>query len=154
MAGVSIHIDTSQVKKKIAGILKRLDNAEPAMKVIGETALESIQRNFEEGGRPRKWKDLAPSTKIARARRGKWPGKILMVSGAGGGLFGSISYNAYSDKVVMVANKIYAAIHHFGGMAGRGKKVKIPARPFMMIQDEDWQEMKEELSNYILRAQG
>lgn len=152
MAGVSYHIDDAEVKRKIGGILKRLDNAEPGMKLIGETALESIQRNFEEGGRPRKWKRLAPSTRKARKRKGKWPGKILMIAGAAGGLFGTISYKAYSDKVVMIANKVYAAIHHFGGMAGRGKKVKIPARPFMMIQDEDWREMKEELSQFILRG--
>lgn len=152
MAGVSIKVDDSEVKKKIGGILKRMGNAEPAMRIIGETALESIQRNFEVGGRPKEWKRLAPSTRKARRRAGKWPGKILMVRGAGGGLFGSISYNAYSDKVVMVANKIYAAIHHYGGKAGRGHKVKIPARPFMMVQDEDWREMKEELSQFILRG--
>jgi phage gpG-like protein len=27
----------------------------------------------------------------------------------------------------------YAAIHQFGGMAGRGKKVKIPARPYLAV---------------------
>lgn len=30
----------------------------------------------------------------------------------------------------------YAAIHQFGGMAGRGKKVRIPARPFLPV-DKD-----------------
>ncbi len=39
---------------------------------------------------------------------------------------------AKSNLVLVVGpNKVYAAIHEFGGMAGRGKKVKIPARPYV-----------------------
>ena len=31
------------------------------------------------------------------------------------------------------SNKKYAAIHHLGGKAGRGRKVTIPARPYLPI---------------------
>lgn len=34
-------------------------------------------------------------------------------------------------------NVTYAAIHEFGGMAGRGLKTKIPARPFLKPAIED-----------------
>jgi phage gpG-like protein len=54
--------------------------------------------------------------------------------------------------VVLVANKPYAAIQHFGGMAGKGRKVKIPARPYMMIQDEDWAEIKAALNDFIIEG--
>ena len=33
--------------------------------------------------------------------------------------------------------KDYAAIHQFGGQAGRGRKVTIPARPYLGINDQD-----------------
>jgi phage virion morphogenesis protein len=65
----------------------------------------------------------------------------------------SIKVQASSDKVVVGTNVIYAAIQHFGGMAGRGHKVRIPARPFMMIQDEDWKEINEVAADYLLREQ-
>lgn len=31
------------------------------------------------------------------------------------------------------SNKKYAAIHHLGGKAGRGRKVTIPVRPYLPI---------------------
>ena len=30
----------------------------------------------------------------------------------------------------------YAAIHQFGGKAGRGRKVTIPARPFLPVKSD------------------
>ena len=32
---------------------------------------------------------------------------------------------------VIGSDVVYAAIHEFGGMAGRGRRVKIPARPYL-----------------------
>ena len=49
-------------------------------------------------------------------------------------------------------NKIYGAIHQLGGMAGRGHRTKIPARPYLVIQDEDWAEIKEALTDFIIRG--
>ena len=51
------------------------------------------------------------------------------------------------------SNKEYAAIHQFGGMAGRGRKVEIPARPYLpLTTDGDLQpEAREEVLDTILR---
>ncbi|MBW1779057.1 MAG: phage virion morphogenesis protein [Deltaproteobacteria bacterium] len=149
MAGVEIKVDTSDLEKLLSGLLKRMDDLSGPMAVLGETVLASIQENFEAGGRPTAWEPLAPSTIEERTRKDKWPGRILVRTG---GLTGSISYEAFSDKAVVSANKVYAAIHHFGGKAGRGRKTTIPARPFMMIQDEDLAEMQEAIKDYILEA--
>ena len=46
-------------------------------------------------------------------------------------------------------NVVYSAIHQFGGKAGRGKKVSIPARPFILLQEEDKKMIVEELAKYI-----
>jgi phage gpG-like protein len=41
---------------------------------------------------------------------------------------------ASDQNSVTVSNTmVYAAIHQFGGMAGRNRKVKIPARPFLPV---------------------
>ncbi len=44
---------------------------------------------------------------------------------------------------------IYAAIHQFGGRAGRGHAAKIPARPFLVVQDDDLEEIKEIILDYL-----
>lgn len=144
-AAVSVKTDDRDVQRLLGGVLKRLSDTGPAMKVIGSIAHTSIVRNFEKGGRPDKWKKLSPAT--LKKKKG---GKILVNQGFAGGLLGSISFKAFSKKAVAFAGKIYAAIHHFGGMAGRGKKVEIPARAYMMVQDEDWEEMKDALNDFII----
>ena len=73
-------------EKRVTEMLQRVKNLRPALKIIGEIGLTSIQRNFEVGGRPKKWKPLAPSTIKQRRRQGKWPGQILVRRGMSGGL--------------------------------------------------------------------
>ncbi|MBW2091129.1 MAG: phage virion morphogenesis protein [Deltaproteobacteria bacterium] len=144
---VSVKYDDRDAKKYLGGILKRMGDPKPAMKIMGEIGRTSIVRNFEKGGRPDKWKKLSPET--LKRKKGS---KILVNQGFAGGLMGAVNYKAFKDKVVLSAKKVYAAIHHLGGMAGRGRKVKIPARPYMMIQDEDWEEMKAALNDFIIYA--
>jgi len=151
-----IKIDIKVVKDEIRPMLvelkKRMGNLRPVMANIGEIALTSIRKNFEQGGRPGKWPGLKASTIKGRLAQGHWPGKILIRHGVSGGLLGSLSYKASPDRVVVSANKAYAAIHHFGGKAGRGKKATIPARPFMLVQDEDWAEIKKLAGEYLLKT--
>lgn len=144
--------DDKDLQDLLARVKGRIGNLQPACEVIGEVVQTSILRNFEEGGWPKAWQDLKDSTKKQRAKKNKWPGQILVMSGARSGLLGSISYDAMPDKVVLVANKPYAAIHHFGGQAGKGLKTTIPARPYMMIQDEDWAEIKAALNDFIIEG--
>jgi phage virion morphogenesis protein len=144
--------DDSKLQKLTNKIISKLGNLKPAHEIAGEILLASILKNFEEGGRPNTWKDLKTSTKEQRKKQGTWPGQVLVRSGVRGGLMGAISYDAAPDKVVFVGNKPYAAIHHFGGMAGKGKKTKIPARPYMMIQDEDWKELQAAIQQFIFEV--
>jgi phage virion morphogenesis protein len=46
-------------------------------------------------------------------------------------------------------NVIYAAIHKFGGKAGRGKRVNIPARPYLQMTDEDMEEILNAVKKYL-----
>nr|AUG44388.1 phage morphogeneis protein [uncultured bacterium] len=83
----------------------------------------STDANFAAQGRPQ-WRDLAPSTKRSRARKGTWPGMILQVSAAG--LASSVHSFATSTSAGVGTNKIYAAIQQLGGkvrQAARSQKL-------------------------------
>jgi len=146
---MKIGINDGEVRTLLSRLQRKTSNLTPAMRIIGEIVQTSIQRNFEAGGRPKRWLPLAAATIRQRRREGHWPGPILVRHGVSGGLMGSISYRASGDRVVLSANKIYAAIHHFGGMAGRGHKTRIPARPFMFVHDRDWIEIKDALRKHL-----
>ena len=171
-AALTVKIDDREVKKLLCRIQKNLGDLTPAMKIIGSTVRTSIIRNFEKSGRPSKW---AKHSKQTEDRRGKGA-KILMAQGFAGGLAGSINYQADKDSVEIGTNKIYGAVHQFGAKKGsfgtvaanikahlrKGVKVKahtrkmnlpwgdIPAREFLMVQDEDWTEITAELNDYII----
>jgi len=149
MAGTEITIqhNIDELRANIKGVEKRLGKLDPALKIIGATVEASVLRNFEKGGRPTGWTELSPVT-LAK----KKGGSILVGKGHGGGLMGSIHSQVAGNIVMVGTDKVYAAIHQFGGMAGRNKKVKIPARPFLMVQDKDWDNINEDLSNFILQG--
>ena len=175
---IDIKIEDKEVKELLSRIQTKAKNLRPVMSIIGEIVQTSIQRNFEAGGRPKKWKPLSPATIARRKEQGRWPGKILAIRG---GLFRSITYQAKNDRVEIGANIKYAALHHFGAKKGKFGTVtaqvkshirqlktgktssvsahtrqtkipwgNIPARPFMMVHDEDWKEIKDSLRDYIV----
>ena len=66
---------------QLLGDLKRKSgNIRPALVGIAGIMMDSTEENFENEGRPR-WPDLSESTKKARAKKGKYTGKILQVKG-------------------------------------------------------------------------
>jgi len=119
----------------------------------------AVEDNFAAQGRP-KWVDLHGGTIASRTKTGHWPGQILQRSGQ---LAASVVPHSDNDQAVVGTNKVYAAIHQFGGttkphiikpkfkraLAFGGVVVrqvkhpgsKIPARPFLSITPEDGQEM-------------
>jgi len=49
-----------------------------------------------------------------------------------GTLMRSITHEVERDRAIVGPTVVYAAIHEFGGMAGRGRRVRIPARPYLV----------------------
>ncbi|HDH51237.1 MAG TPA: phage virion morphogenesis protein [Nitrospirae bacterium] len=145
------------MKALFARLQKKLGDMSPVMEEIGDIGISSIEKNIEAGGRysspeswrggGKKWKPLAPATIKARSKRGTWPGKILQESGE---LMASISKAVTNDSVRIGSNKVQAAIMQFGGKAGRGRKVTIPARPYLVFQPEDIEEMKHAVEDYLV----
>jgi len=175
MAGSAVRVTAMDkgAVEALSGIVDRVRDMTPAMKIIGGIVRSSIVRNYEIEGRPAKWKKHGPATE---ARRGP-NAAILRESGR---MMKSIAASAHKDHVRVGTNTVYAAVHQFGARKGEfgtvtahikehvrkiaGKAVKvrahtrqmklpwgdIPARPFLMVQDEDWEEIQASLNDYIL----
>jgi len=131
-----IEVKSDAVTARLKKLAAAGKNLSAPLAAIGEIVLSSVEENFAQEGRfesagswrggNTRWADLTESTKAARARKGKWPGKKLQVSQ--GGLAASVQKTVTAKDVTVGTNKAYGAIHQFGGMAGRGRNVSIPER--------------------------
>lgn len=135
---IQVSIQDSGIREMLGRLQGRMGNLTPVMRDIGETVRRSVERNFEAQGRPAKW---TPSQRVLRTG-----GQTLSLTGR---LRRSFSVQATGSRAVVDTNVVYAAIHQMGGKAGRGGKVKIPARPFLMVQDEDWEVIRQKIAAYI-----
>lgn len=150
MAGAFIEVDVKGLatfSDYLSRIAARAGSAKPAYEIAGQVLVTSVRKNFTEQGRPEKWPGLSPATLKSKKKRGD---KILINRGMAGGLMGSVHSTAEPDKVRVGTNKEYGAIHQFGGKAGRGKKVTIPQREYLLIQNEDWGAIIDAFERYLL----
>lgn len=143
---IEIELDNKEVHNKLLELSNKSKNLRPLMKNIAGIFAYSAEENFKEEGRPDKWVDLAESTKKQRTKKRKWPGQILQVEGK---LAASINTYYDNDSAIIGSNLDYAAIHQLGGLAGKNKKVQIPARPYLKLTDDDFDEILYETENYL-----
>ncbi|MFV0626159.1 MAG: phage virion morphogenesis protein [Alphaproteobacteria bacterium] len=68
-----------------------------------------------------------------------------------GDLFGSIADSYNEHEAIAGTNIEYAAIHQFGGEAGRNKSVKIAANPFFGLSTEDEEEIVNVVHDFLER---
>ena len=134
---IEIEINNAQ---EVAIVLERLSQATthrtPLMRSIAGTMESAVLQNFEVGGRP-KWLGL-------KYRQG-----TPLVDTEN--LMGSITSDYTNDTAIVGTNEPYAAIHQFGGKAGRGRKTTIPARPFLKLTPEDEADIMEDIQAYFQR---
>lgn len=147
---IAVTINDSQVQGLLQRLRQRTADLSPAMRTIGVFYERSVLENFSKQAAPdgTPWARLSQTTMMMglgkKGRIGRKGG--LTVKGRGylqgkrilwehGDLMESVHHQAGKDSVTIgVGGSIpYAAIHQFGGMAGRGKKVKIPARPYLAL---------------------
>ena len=127
-AGVEIESAAlNAVFERLAAVLA---NPAAAMDQIGRYLVASTLRRFERERAP----DGSPWLKSARALAEG--GHTLTDTGR---LRGSIAHTVTDGgrAVEVGSNVLYAAIHQFGGRAGRGRRVTLPARPYLGIDDRD-----------------
>lgn len=142
---IEIKIDNKKVEKALLEIAQKTSNLRPLMKNIAGIMADSTEENFKEEGRP-KWKDLSEKTKTVRKKTGHYPGQILQVSGQ---LALSVTTQYDDSSAVIGSNKVYAAIHQLGGQAGKNKKTTIPARPYLKLTDDDFDEIISIVEKYL-----
>ena len=142
---IEIKLDNKEVESRLLDWVKRSENLRPLMKNIAGIMADSTEENFKEEGRP-KWKDLSEKTKTARRKTGHYPGQILQVSDQ---LAMSITTQYDNESAVIGSNKVYAVIHQLGGQAGKNKKITIPARPYLSLTDDDFEDIIETIEHYI-----
>lgn len=74
----------------------------------------------------------------------------------GGSLTGSIQEESgdgeASIKAGVGSNIRYARIHQLGGLAGRGRKVKIPARPYLGLTKDERRNAAEDIGEILVNA--
>ena len=185
--------------KNVMSALERLahtgQDMSPVMRVIAQELERQTEKNFAAEGRP-KWLGLSRSTlegrvmartktrdgaikkgairkdgRISKSIGSRVGGQILQDTGQ---LAASITTSHDSRSAMIGTNKIYAAIHQFGGtiehpgsdkfqafeIGGQwvythGTKphpIAIPARPYMMFQDADVEQIIQILGDKIVSS--
>jgi len=159
---------------EIIELLKqRLKDKSKVLAAVAETMRTAVLKNFEtEGSRIGKpWQKLSDKTIEQRQRKGYWPGKILQRTGQ---LKRSIISSYGEDYAQVSTNLIYAAIQNYGGVIHRSslktflrKKregkiaskpkqnrmstIKIPARPFMVLNNQDIEKIKKKIVSALTK---
>ena len=129
--------------KALGKAAHKLGDTQALMESVGEALRSGTIERFEaeEDPQGKKWK---PS---ARAMAGG--GKTLDKESH---LKDSIDYAATSDKVMVGSNLPYARIHQLGGKTGKGHKVDMPARPYLGVSEEDMDEVRETMADFLAGA--
>ncbi|WP_448377770.1 phage virion morphogenesis protein, partial [Fervidobacterium sp.] len=83
---------------------------------------------------------------LARSERRRKGAKPLFNKGR---FRNSIAWTVRGDTIIIGTNVVYARIHQYGGYAGRGRKVRIPARPYLGITEEDRREAESLLREWL-----
>ena len=153
---MEITVQSDDVEIALEHLARSARNLEPAMRDIAGLLERETNDNFRAQGRPR-WRPLSQTTILNRlmerdeegrskglssvlgrdgnlraSAKRKLDGGLAILQDTGT-LRNSILASPHRDSVTIGSVLEYAAIHQFGGMAGRGKKVRIPARPFLPV---------------------
>ncbi len=128
---ITIQVNSAAVTHTLARLAQRVSDMRPAMRDIADELHYQSMVNFEQQGRPR-WQPLSAATQAAN--KGKRAGGQILSDV--GNLKNSLRPSSNANSARVSSDVEYAAIHQFGGKAGRGNKVHIPARPFLPVDPQ------------------
>lgn len=152
---IEVQFDSRAVERALGDVARAAANPRPLLKLWGEKLTDSTRQRFGSSIAPdgSAWEPNAMATLLGYA--GKYSGSFRKKDGrlsAKGGrrvagkkpligeskaLSTTIAYRVVPDGVEIGSPQKYAAIHQFGGKAGRGRKITIPARPFLGLSAAD-----------------
>lgn len=127
-ADFEIKVEDAQILGAMRRMIALAKNPSPVMSDIATIGENSTRLRFrtETGPDGKQWK---PSIRVQLHG-----GKTLTKEGH---LSGSLSSNHGRDFAEWGVNRVYAAIHQFGGRAGRGLRTLLVPRPYLGVSDDD-----------------
>lgn len=147
-----IQVNDAEIRAKLAQLKTVSTSMRAVFMDIGQGIKARTIQRFSTSSAPdgTRWKPLAKTTyniladKISKKKGNTLKDGRLNTKGAGaisakkiliqnGDLMRQFNVLANDNSVTVGNTMRYAAIHQFGGKAGRGRKVTIPARPFLPI---------------------
>ena len=144
VAGVSLNFseESNHITPALAALIGRVSKLDDALDEIGASNVTETQMRFEQklgpDGTP--WVALSDVTKAKKQRAGA--GGEAQILRDGGDLYDSLTHQVKRGEGVMVGvTRVYGRIHQLGGMAGRGLKVRIPARPYLGVSRDGEEEI-------------
>ncbi|SER71534.1 phage virion morphogenesis protein [Giesbergeria anulus] len=148
---ITITIQDREVLATLQALTRRIGNMAPVLQAIGDDITERTKRRFETSTGPdgTPWEANSPTTmgiyslRLGQGHRKKdgslnkrgearVAGKKPLIDT--GELRRQIVPQVSNNVLTVTATPVYAAIHQFGGQAGGGHKVKIPARPYLPVK--------------------
>jgi phage virion morphogenesis protein len=139
---VAFTINDQKLRLALKNFVARI-GPEPLLRAAGAVMMGSIMQTFRDEGSPAgSWAPLAEGTLRTRYGRMRPSKRARLVAGKkllieSGRLRRSITYEVDGNTLRIGTDVIYGRIHQLGGMAGRGRKVHIPARPYLVFRPED-----------------
>lgn len=164
MSGISITIDTVNLRAALNKLRGRMGNLQPLFDGIGQAVVSETVERFRDEEAPdgNKWK----KSQRAELESG------LTLTGPGAHLRGSIVHRPSADDVTVGTNMVYAAIHQFGGRTRpheiRPRKLNgalkfgkvfakrvshpgslMPARPFLGVGERERAAIESEILTHL-----
>lgn len=149
MSKVDIQFTNGTVLQVLNSLLDKLDDLSEPMNDIAAVLESATEGAFAAEADPttgQAWVSLSDTYLKANPKR--QGGKILQASA--GGLAASVTADSGDFWASIGSNKIYAAIHQFGGTDDMpAGPAGIPARPYLGVSREDEQSMLGFLAAYL-----
>lgn len=163
---IKVELEMAEAAETFRKLAAAGANLRPLMQEIGEALAETTKQRFQTSTAPdgTSWAPNAPATydnylgafkgsfgktgRLTAAGAGRAMSKKPLI-GESGRLSREIYYRADNNSVELGSALAYSAIHQFGGQAGRGKKVTIPARPYIGLSAEDQAMIRESAAAYL-----
>ena len=157
---ITVQLNDSEARAVLQRLQERARNMKPVLERVGLFYHRSVMENFKAEQSPdgKAWERLSATTMMMKLGEKNKKGERYGFRQDGGlsakgkkyitgkrilwergDLEGSVHTQADATSVTIgTGGHIpYAAIHQFGGKAGRGKKVAIPARPYLAVNKGD-----------------
>jgi len=149
MSGVQLltRMDWDEARTGFLRLERAVADTTPTMRAIGTGMVASTQDRIDDETTPDGSAFARLNPAYAASKRGTG---ILRESAMRGGLQGSITHLAQTTSVTIGTNKIYGAIHQFGGTDER----PMTARPYLGISSDDREMIVDVITRALARAIG